>query len=130
MWSRVICLGADDLKNLRTFELAPDLLLGNAMKATVSRGKQTKKYKFLFWPDHYVKEGHSMKLKDNMLTDAQLLKYAKRITKFRSHQRELAIKKVKTGAPEDAADGYLASCEKLAMKMHRGYFQKPKVANI
>ena len=70
MWSRVICLGADDLKNLRTFELAPDLLMGNAMKATVSRGKQAKKYKFLFWPDHYVKEGHSLKLEDNQLTDA------------------------------------------------------------
>ena len=39
-WTRVISLDKDDLSNLRTFELAPDLLLANAMKATTTRGKK------------------------------------------------------------------------------------------
>ena len=39
-WSRVISLSTDDLCNLRVFELAPDLLLGNAMMSTLSRGKK------------------------------------------------------------------------------------------
>ena len=40
MWSRVLWLGWDNLENLKTYELGPDLLLGNAMIATVSRGKK------------------------------------------------------------------------------------------
>ena len=40
MWSRVINLSKDDLSNLRVFELAPDLLLSNGMKHTLSRGKK------------------------------------------------------------------------------------------
>jgi len=68
-WTRVICIGKDDLMNIRNFALGPDLLLGNAMQATVSRGKQVKKWKPLFWPDHYVKEGHSLKLMDKQLTE-------------------------------------------------------------
>jgi hypothetical protein len=32
MWTRVIDLTNDDLDNLRVYELAPDLLLANAMK--------------------------------------------------------------------------------------------------
>ena len=39
-WSRVINLSTDDLCNLRVFELAPDLLLGNAMMGTLPRGKK------------------------------------------------------------------------------------------
>ena len=40
MWTRLISFSDDDLENLRVFELAPDLLLGNAMKETKTRGKQ------------------------------------------------------------------------------------------
>ena len=39
-WSWVISLSTDDLSNLKVFELAPDLLLGNAMIGTLSRGKK------------------------------------------------------------------------------------------
>ena len=39
-WSRVINLSKDDLSALRVFDLAPDLLLSNGMKHTLSRGKR------------------------------------------------------------------------------------------
>ena len=82
-WSRVINLRSDDLSNLQVFELAPDLTLINGLKATQSRGKKAKKWKPLFWPDLYVEEGHSMKVADNILSQAQLLKYAKKVSKAR-----------------------------------------------
>ena len=82
-WSRVISLAHDDLKNLRTFELAPDLIMTNAMKATATRGKRQQKWHPIFWPEEYIKQAKSMKVEDNRLTEAGLAKYAKRITKFR-----------------------------------------------
>ena len=39
-WSRVINLSKDDLSELRVHELAPDLLMSNGMKYTLSRGKK------------------------------------------------------------------------------------------
>ncbi len=50
MWIRVISLDTDDLENLRVFELAPDLLLANAIKSTLSRGKKQAQWKPVFWP--------------------------------------------------------------------------------
>lgn len=55
-WSRVICLSTDDLSHLRAFELAPDLLMANAMKVDVIRGKKLPDWKPIFWPDHYAKQ--------------------------------------------------------------------------
>ena len=55
MWSRVINLSKDDLTNLKVYELAPDLLMSNGMKHTLSRGKHSKDWKPLFWPDDYAK---------------------------------------------------------------------------
>ena len=88
MWSRVICLSTDDLLNLRVFELAPDLLLSNAMESTATRGKKQTEWKPIFWPEAYVKEGHSMKLEDNRLTESQMNKLAKKVTKCRKIQRD------------------------------------------
>ena len=68
-WTRVICLSMDDLTNLRVFELGPDLLMSNALKSTATRGKKQAEWKPLFWPDTYAKEGRSLKLEDNQLTE-------------------------------------------------------------
>ena len=38
-WSRVISISKDDLSDLKVYELAPDLLLSNAVTATLTRGK-------------------------------------------------------------------------------------------
>ena len=66
-WSRVVSL-TDDLSNLRVFELAPDLQLGGAMSKAITRGKNQKKWKPLFWPDEYLAEKHDMSLVGNTLT--------------------------------------------------------------
>ena len=65
----MISLSTDDLNNLRVYELGPDLLLANAMSATTTRGKKMAEWKPLFWPEAYVKEGHSMHLEDNRLLE-------------------------------------------------------------
>ena len=67
-WTRVICLGTDNLDNLKVYDLCSDLLLGNAMKATLTRGKQEPVWEALFWPDDYVKAEHSLKINDNLLS--------------------------------------------------------------
>ena len=66
-WSRVISIRTDDLKTIRVFELGPDLLLADAMKYVPTRGKQLQEWEPIFFPDHYVKEGHSMKVEDNIM---------------------------------------------------------------
>ena len=64
-WSRVICIAKDDLTNLKTYDLATDLLFSNGMKYTPPRGKQLPDWKPIFWPDQYCKEGHSLRIADN-----------------------------------------------------------------
>ena len=54
-WSRVICISDDDLTNIRSYDLAPDLLLSDGMKFTAARGKAQTDWQPLFWPDEYVK---------------------------------------------------------------------------
>ena len=125
----MISLNTDDLEHLRVFELAPDLKLANAMKSTLARGRQEAQWKPYFWPEDYVKEGHSMKIDDNRLTDAKLAKLAKKVTKFRKIQRERAVD-AKANFGNDNADAYLKTTERLARRMHKGYFVKAKEANI
>ena len=76
----MIYLSTDDLSNLRAFELAPDLLLADSMKATISRGKKQAKWQPIFWPDNFVKDKHDMSVAGNKLSDAKLQKYAKRVS--------------------------------------------------
>ena len=71
------------MEEIRVFELASDLLLGNAMSKIETRGKQTKEWKPLFWPDHYVKEGNDMTLDGNLLSEDKMKKYAIKATKDR-----------------------------------------------
>ena len=49
------------------------------------------KWSPIFWPEAYVKEGHSLKVEDNRLLETQLAKYAKKVTKMRKIQRDRAL---------------------------------------
>ena len=89
-WSRVICLSTDDLASLRVFELAPDLLLANAMKCTATRGKKQAQWRPIYWPDAYVKEGHDMTVSGNKLSESRLKKLGKRVSQLRKIQRDRA----------------------------------------
>ena len=50
-WSRIISISTDDLEQLNVYELAPDMLLSSAVRATLSRGKRLPDWKPLFNPD-------------------------------------------------------------------------------
>ena len=112
-WSRVICLNTDDLDDLKVHLLAPDLLLANAMRSTATRGKAQAQWKPIYWPDIYVKEGHSMKVDENQLDESTLSKLAKKVTKFRKVQRERAVAATNDFGDDQAA-AYLRTTEKLA----------------
>ena len=68
-WTRVISFEDDDLDELRVYELKLDLLLGNAMSKIETRGKASKAWKPLFWPDDFAKEHKNMKLEDFALQE-------------------------------------------------------------
>ena len=68
MWTRVIDLTNDDLVDLRVYELAPDLLLGNAMKASGRTINLQKVWEPIIWPETYVEDGNSLKVADNQLS--------------------------------------------------------------
>ena len=87
----MISFSQDDLDQLRVFDLASDLLLGNAMSKIETRGKQAKEWKPLFWPDHFVKDGNDMTLDANQLSDAQMQKYAVKATKDRQIFKDRAL---------------------------------------
>ena len=87
----MICIGTDDLTSLRAFELAPDLLLANSMQFETTRGKKQTKWQPLFWPEYYAKEGHDMTVAGNTLKETKMEQYAKRVSKLRKAQREMAI---------------------------------------
>ena len=128
-WSRVIDLTNDDLDDIRVYDLAPDLLMADAMKTITTRRDKLKPWKPLFWPEDYVKEGHSMKVEDNRLTANQLKSWAKKETQYRKHVRDKASQECKELA-EDKANEYLRQTEQLSRRMHKGYFPKQKEVEV
>ena len=71
-----------------------------------------------------------MKVVDNQLSEAQLSKLAKKVTKCRKIQRDRALE-VNQDFNGDRAEAYLRTTEKLARRMHNGgYFKLPKEENI
>jgi hypothetical protein len=74
-WTRVISIYHDDLSNIRTFELAPELLLDASM-GNISHGRgRPPEYKLLFWPPHIKKQQMSFSTAENELSDEKLRQY-------------------------------------------------------
>jgi hypothetical protein len=78
-WSRVISISADDLEDVKVYELGPDLLLSKAVTATLSRGRMVKEWKPLFWPEQYAKK-NDMTVAGNTLSKEQLVNYGQKVT--------------------------------------------------
>ena len=97
------------------------MLLSKAVTATLSRGRTTKEWKSVFWPEHYAKAKHDMTVAGNTLSKEELLQLAKKMTQYRKIQRERAS----AVANDDCVDqdAYLRSAKVLASKMHLGYFR-------
>ena len=81
----------------------------------------------MFWPDHYVKEGHSLKLADNHLSQDYLRKMAKRVTKFRKHLLKNAKLAAESVSSTDV-EAYQKDIDKLAKRMHE-HFERPTEAS-
>ena len=128
-WSRVISISADDLEEVRVYELAPDMLLSSAVRATLSRGKKALAWKPLFNPDEYAKSTRDMTVAGNQLTVDQLQQYGVKVTAGRKIQRDRAAAVNNDNKVIDG-EAYLRSAKKLAERMHMGYFQPPKIPNI
>jgi len=127
-WSRVISIRNDNLSKSRVFELGPDLLMADAMKYVPTRGKQLLEMEPIFFPDHYVKEGHSMKVKDNIMGRQSLEKLGRKVTKYRKMLRDRALE-VSQSFTEEEAELYLKSTKALERRMQKGYFRAPKELN-
>ena len=55
-WTRVISIHSDDLSNVKTYDLGPELLLDASM-GDISHGRgRPPDYKPLFWPPHLKKQ--------------------------------------------------------------------------
>ena len=68
-WTRVISIHSDDLSNIKTYELAPELLLDASM-GNISHGRgRPPDYSPLFWPPHLKKQQISFTTEDNKLSD-------------------------------------------------------------
>ena len=67
-----------------------------------------------------------MKINDNMLEESKLKKLAVKVTRFRKIQRDRALL---ANLEAQEADAYLKTTEKLARKIHNGYFPKEKDIN-
>ncbi len=74
-------------------------------------------------------DGHSMKVRDNELTDDQLSKLAKRVTKYRKIQRDRALA-VQDDFQDVDAEAYQRTTESLARRMHNGYFPRRRRTTI
>ena len=82
-WSRVISISADDLDDVKVYELAPDLIMSKAVTATLSRGRTAKDWKPLFWPEQFAKK-NNMTVAGNTLTKEQLVHYGQKVTRART----------------------------------------------
>jgi hypothetical protein len=82
-WSRVISISADDLDDVKVYELAPDLIMSKVVTATLSRGRTAKDWKPLFWPEQFAKK-NNMTVAGNTLTKEQLVHYGQKVTQART----------------------------------------------
>jgi hypothetical protein len=115
--------------DLKAYELAPDMLLSSAVRATLTRGREAPQWKALFNPDEYAKQPRDMTVAGNQLTKEQLQQLGQRVTTARKLQRDRALA-VNNDKEVIDPDAYLRSATTLASKMHMGYFRQPKVENV
>ena len=88
------------------------------MSKAITRGKILKKWEPIFWPENYLKKGHDMTLKGNILSKTQLKKWAENVTKVRKLFRDRALAIIGKADGLDS-EAYLSKTEQLARRMHK-----------
>ena len=74
-WTRVISVQQDDLDNLQTYDLGPELLLDAALGASTKQRGRPAAWSPIFWPKHVKKENQDFKIADNRLSEDRLIAY-------------------------------------------------------
>ena len=79
----MICIHSDDLSNLRTFELGPELLLDKSLGEPKPTKGRPPDWKPIFWPPFIKKQQVEFKVANNELSRDRLAKYGEQISKVR-----------------------------------------------
>ena len=90
----MISVRSDDLKNIKTFELASELLLDSSFDVSSSTKGKSANWKPLFWPPHFKKEHADFTPDSYSQSDADLIKLGEQLSKFRLKLRQAAHKAI------------------------------------
>ena len=123
-WSRVISIFGDDLEKVKSYDLGPELLLDASLDISTSNGRQQQNWKPIFWPPTVKKEQMNFKVSNQVLSEKQLVKYGEQLTRFREKLRKDANSTAQKS--KESNEAMMVYIDKLAKKMGRGYFCKPK----
>ena len=93
-WTRVISVRSDDLTNIKTYELASELLLDSSFDVSSSTRGRTAVWKPLFWPPHFKKEHADFTPDLYSNSNADLIKLGEQLSKFRLKLRQAAHKAI------------------------------------
>ena len=83
----------------------------------------------MFWPSNYVDEGHDLTLEANLLSEAQMKKFAIKASKDRTIFKERALEIIGNERGFESEE-YLKTTEKLARRMHKHNPRFEKKENI
>ena len=111
----------DDLSNIMTYELGPELLLDAGLGPPSQGRGRPAAWQPLFWPPHFKKEGHDFTTAGNILTEHRLLELGEQLSEFRTRLRLAALaanEQEAASSPEDLQ----ADLGKLGARIHKGYF--------
>ena len=112
---------SDDLENIKTYELASELLLDSSFAVANQSGSRTSIWKPLFWPPHFKKEHADFNLEGNLQSDANLIKLGEQLSTYRYRLRQEALKAFRATDPteEELSNSQI---QKYAKWMHRSDF--------
>ena len=89
----MIAIHSDDLTNLRTFELGPELLLDAGMGDPKPGPGRPPNWQPIFWPPHIKRQQVEFSVANNELSHAQLIKYGEQISEVREKLKQSALAK-------------------------------------
>lgn len=71
-WTRVISVHSDDLSEIRSFELASELVMDQSDIATTTFKGRPPAWEPIYWPPHIKKQHMDFKIEENRLNDENL----------------------------------------------------------
>ena len=87
-WTRVLSLDRDNLENLKTFQLAQDLLMADGVPKP--KGKVKEEWRPYFLAVQFLKENPRPTAEDFKLSDEELVQLGQLVSKERARLRDKA----------------------------------------